>query len=184
MYVNMQCNIIVQAYFMEACYNQVRDWWFGPLLHDTDQPREMLTTDQSPRDLRSLRLWSVPSISLSWSVSCNSDHITSLIPLNIEYCNMYIENRWWVDSCTFQSFLILLKEIQFRHRCRCPLITYFTILSPECPLESGFTVDLCCFPLQSLVEFHEDLYPDTASGRSALSLDDWLSGQNQQVSIG
>ena len=93
MYVNMQCNIIVQAYFMEACYNRVRDWWFGPLLHDTDQPREMLTTDQSPRDLRSLRLWSVLSISLSWSVSCNSDHITSLTPLNIEYCNMYIDGE-------------------------------------------------------------------------------------------
>ena len=35
------------------------------LLHDTDQPRrEMLSTDQSPRDLWSLRLWSVLSISL------------------------------------------------------------------------------------------------------------------------
>ena len=43
------------------------------LLCDTDQPREMLSSDQSLRDLRSLRLWSELSISLSWSVSHNSD---------------------------------------------------------------------------------------------------------------
>ena len=42
------------------------------LLHDTDQPREMLSTDQSLRDRRSRGLWSVLSISRGWSVSCNS----------------------------------------------------------------------------------------------------------------
>ena len=45
----LQYNIIVRAYFVEAYYNRVCDWWFGQLLHDTDQPREMLSTDQSPR---------------------------------------------------------------------------------------------------------------------------------------
>ena len=34
-------------------------------VHSSSSPREILSTDQSPRDLRSLRLWSVLSISLS-----------------------------------------------------------------------------------------------------------------------
>ena len=42
------------------------------LLHDTDQLREMLSTDQSLRDRRSRGLWSVLSLSRGWSVACNS----------------------------------------------------------------------------------------------------------------
>ena len=58
--------------------NQINPWVKGlrlvmwSLLLDTDQLREMLSTDQSLRDSRSRGLWSALSISRGWSVSCNS----------------------------------------------------------------------------------------------------------------
>ena len=44
MYINLQYNIIVQASFVEAYYNQI-----GDSVHccTTDQPREILTSDPS-----------------------------------------------------------------------------------------------------------------------------------------
>ena len=98
---SLQYNIIVRAYFVEAYYNRVWDWWFGQLLHDTDQPREIMLST-------ALRLWSVLSISLSWSVSCNSDHITSLKPLS----NDWLTKMIWIFIKL--QLLLLLSHVIFK----------------------------------------------------------------------
>ena len=55
------------------------------LLHDTDQLREMLSTDQSMRDRRSRGRWSVLSISRG--------HITSLCVVSVSVKNsMYFDD--------------------------------------------------------------------------------------------
>ena len=93
MYINHQYNTIVRAYFVEAYYNPVWDWWFV----------NCCMTQISLG--KCLALWSVLRISLSWSVSCNSDHITSLKPLSNDWLIKII----WI--CIKFRFVPLLSHV-------------------------------------------------------------------------
>ena len=43
-------------------------------------------------------------------------------------------------------------------------------------IETGFTV------FQNVRDFNEDLYPETACGEAAMCAEEWLNGENKQVS--